>query len=108
MKDKKPRTLARLERENQRLQKIVDSLVLTVGRIKLDRLARSVHVDDEPASLQPTTYALLEQLMLQHDEVIQADPILVHKLRNQLGQASDIIQVVRGQGYTMSAFEGEK
>lgn len=103
----KTKTCAQLERENKRLRAIVEKLVLRVGLIKLDRLARIVEVDTEPVELPPTTFALLERLMLNQDDVVKADPILIHKLRNQLGEAGDIIQVVRGQGYTMSAFEAE-
>lgn len=108
MKAETPKPCARLERENRRLRSIVDSLVMRVGLIKLDRLLRTVYVDGQLVPLPPASFTLLEQLMMNQDEVIPADPILIHKLRNQLGPAGDIIQVVRGQGYTMSAFEVEK
>jgi DNA-binding response OmpR family regulator len=89
--------------------------VLDVDRLRLDPAARTVTVDDAPATLTAREFAVLEYLMRRPGEVVPKSDLLAHvwdvnfdgdpnivevyvrRLRNKLGRGS--IATVRGGGY---------
>lgn len=91
-------------------------------RLRVDKLAREVHVDNTLVQLTYTEFELLEYLMTNKGIALSRDRILnsvwqydydgdartvdthIKKLRSKLGEAGDMIKTVRGIGYK---FEGE-
>ena len=101
-------------------------LVLSCGPVVLDRLARTVTVAGKPAHLSPLVFRLLEILLLSPDRVWPRDElraalwaekdlevtigmvdVTMCYLRASLGDAREIIETVRGQGYRIRAAESE-
>lgn len=96
-----------------------------VGDLLLDTNAKSVRLKEEVLPLSPTSFDLLHCLMLQSPNVVSVDEILknvwkdkvvnkesvkqqIKALRNQLGEAKDLVQSVRGFGYKISAPQTER
>jgi two-component system, OmpR family, phosphate regulon response regulator PhoB len=90
--------------------------VTEAAGIKVDKRAHQVTVNDEPVSLTPTEFRLLETLMRQpgraftrHDlmDAAVGDAIVLERtidvhiksLRRKLGDAGERIETVRGVGY---------
>ena len=117
-----PRIYATLERENRRLRarlKDTEQITLTAGEVSINRLERTVAIAGEPVAVTWSAFLLLEYLLLHKGEVIDREtlcallwpekqptsdmlPVVAHQLRSQLGAAGDIVQVVRGKGYTIT------
>ena len=93
--------------------------VLTVGSIALDRSRRELKVDDESVTLTSTEFGILWELMAARGRVLSREQLIdgvlgtcavvtdrtidvhVAALRKKLGNASALIQTVRGVGYTL-------
>lgn len=91
--------------------------VLRAGAVSLDPSARQVSVQGEPVVLSTREFALLQLLMLNSGRVLSREQleqklyssgnevesnaieVHIHHLRRKLGQ--DLIQTVRGVGYTV-------
>lgn len=91
--------------------------VLRAGAVSLDPSARQVSVQGEPVVLSTREFALLHLLMLNSGRVLSREQleqklyssgnevesnaieVHIHHLRRKLGQ--DLIQTVRGVGYTL-------
>jgi two-component system, OmpR family, phosphate regulon response regulator PhoB len=93
--------------------------VVEAADIRIDKRAHQVTVEEEPVSLTPTEFRLLETLMRQpgraftrHDlmDAAVGDAIVLERtidvhiksLRRKLGEAGDHIETVRGVGYRFS------
>lgn len=93
--------------------------VVEAADIRIDKRAHLVTVEEEPVSLTPTEFRLLETLMRQpgraftrHDlmDAAVGDAIVLERtidvhiksLRRKLGEAGDHIETVRGVGYRFS------
>ena len=94
---------------------------LHVGPLSLRHDTREVTLDDEPISLTPREFDLLEFLLRHPRHVFSRESILnqvwgydfvgdtnvvevhVSALRQKLGQHRGLIQTVRGVGYTLRA-----
>ncbi len=92
--------------------------VLTCGKLKLDRLQRVVMAGDEIVDLQPREFSLVETLLLHKGEVLTRTMLLekvwdfhfdphtnivethVSRVRAKLGACKDVIQTIRGAGYS--------
>jgi two-component system, OmpR family, response regulator len=92
--------------------------VLTCGKLRLDRLQRVVLAGDDVVDLQPREFSLLETLLLHKGEVLTRTMLLekvwdfhfdprtnivethVSRLRAKLGICKDVIQTIRGAGYS--------
>jgi two-component system copper resistance phosphate regulon response regulator CusR len=99
--------------------------VVRIGNIELDPSQRSVHVDGKPVEFTQKQFALLEQLLRSHGQVVSRATLLssvwgysfdpgtnlvdVHiaQLRRKLEQAGRPIQIhtVRGVGYRAGSLE---
>ena len=99
---------------------------MTVGNLSLNRLTREVRVDSHTLALTPREFALLEYLMLRHDEVVSRPELLekvwdmhfdpgsnvvdahVARVRRKLedGKASAAITTSRGVGFSIGAASG--
>lgn len=95
--------------------------VLTIGPLKIDRAALTVHVEETDIDLTPTEYKLLLTLAERRGRVqgrghlletvwdaapdIQTRTVDMHvqRLRTKLGVAGDLIETVRGFGYRLRA-----
>jgi len=93
--------------------------VLTTGPITLDRSRRELKVDDESVTLTSTEFGILWELMAARGRVLSRERLIdgvlgtcavvtdrtidvhVAALRKKLGNASALIQTVRGVGYTL-------
>jgi two-component system OmpR family response regulator/two-component system response regulator QseB len=92
--------------------------VLQVGRLRLDPVARSVHLVDQAVALTPREFDLLQALMrdtrglLTRQQArdlmdgtgpssIDAVGVHIHHLRRKIG--ADLIRTVRGLGYKLVA-----
>lgn len=96
-------------------------LILTAGDITVDLSSRRAYRDGFALDLTKTEFSILEYLILHKGEVISAETLLehvyngevdlfsnsikvhIHSLRKKL--AEDIIQNIRGQGYTIAEFK---
>jgi two-component system phosphate regulon response regulator PhoB len=92
---------------------------LSVGPIRIDRAAHTVHVNGEEVELTPTEYRLLLLLAERRGRVQERARLLesvwdaapdvqtrtvdmhVQRLRAKLGEAGDLIETVRGFGYRL-------
>jgi DNA-binding response OmpR family regulator len=99
--------------------------ILRAGDVELDPATREVTWKGEPVSLTPKEYALLEYLLrnlnrplsratlMEHVWGIRFDPgtnvvdVFINSLRNKLDPERDLIQTVRGVGYTVKSGERE-
>lgn len=97
---------------------------LSIGPIRIDRAALSVHVDEQVVDLTPTEYKLLITLAERRGRVqgrghlletvwdaapdIQTRTVDMHvqRLRAKLGPAGDLIETVRGFGYRLRSAQG--
>jgi two-component system, OmpR family, response regulator len=93
--------------------------VLSVGDVRLDPASRHVTVGDEPVTLTPREYGLLEYLLRRPDRVVTKTEILDHVwdaaadvspnavevyvgyLRRKLGR--HLVETVRGVGYRLES-----
>jgi two-component system, OmpR family, response regulator len=93
--------------------------VLTVGDVSLDPATRNVTVGDQPVTLTPREYGLLEYLLRRPDRVVTKTEILDHVwdaaadvspnavevyvgyLRRKLGR--HLVETVRGVGYRLES-----
>jgi len=93
--------------------------VLSVGDVRLDPASRQVTVADEPVTLTPREYGLLEYLLRRPDRVVTKTEILDHVwdaaadvspnavevyvgyLRRKLGR--HLVETVRGVGYRLES-----
>ncbi|HQT75950.1 MAG: DNA-binding response regulator [Rhodospirillales bacterium 20-64-7] len=123
----KPFAFAELHARLQALARrppLVDvATVLHVGDLEMDLLKRRVTRADQPVELQPREFQLLEFLMRNAERVVTRTMLLeavwdfhfdpktnivethISRLRGKLARdgAPDLIQTVRGAGYTMRA-----
>lgn len=123
----KPFAFAELHARLQALARrppLVDvATVLRVGDLEMDLLKRRVTRADQPVELQPREFQLLEFLMRNAERVVTRTMLLeavwdfhfdpktnivethISRLRGKLARdgAPDLIQTVRGAGYTMRA-----
>jgi DNA-binding response OmpR family regulator len=90
---------------------------LRVGTYVLNPLSRELHKQDQPVSLTPTEYLLIEALMRKEGVVVSVESLLrivddagnestaqaiqvhIHSLRKKLD--AELIQTVRGVGYRL-------
>ena len=95
--------------------------ILRAGDVELDPATREVTWKGEPVALTPKEYALLEYLLrnlnrplsratlMEHVWGIRFDPgtnvvdVFINSLRNKLDPERDLIQTVRGVGYTVKS-----
>lgn len=111
--------LARIRALLRRPQTLEQEVVLAVGGVKLDLLARRVWVVDREVSLSQKEFALLEFLMRKKGEVVSRaqiaehvwdlhfDPmsntidVFINFLRKKIdtGREKSLIETVRGSGY---------
>ncbi len=111
--------LARIRALMRRPQTLEQEVVLAVGGVKLDLLARRVWVADREVSLSQKEFALLEFLMRKKGEVVSRaqiaehvwdlhfDPmsntidVFINFLRKKIdtGREKSLIETVRGSGY---------
>jgi two-component system phosphate regulon response regulator PhoB len=94
--------------------------LLEMAGIRIDKRAHQVSVDDEPVSLTPTEFRLLETMLKQPgraftrpdlmesavgDAIVLERTIDVHikSLRKKLGDVGQFIETVRGVGYRFRA-----
>ena len=115
--------LARIEALIRRAGQREDMGVLVVGDLKVDTRARRVFRDQQPISLQPREYQLLEYLVRHQGEVVTRKMLLtavwgyhfdpetnvidvqMSRLRTKIDKdaAAPLIHTVRGAGYTVRA-----
>ena len=115
--------LARIEALIRRAGQREDMGVLVVGDLKVDTRARRVFRDQQPISLQPREYQLLEYLVRHQGEVVTRKMLLtavwgyhfdpetnvidvqMSRLRTKIDKdaATPLIHTVRGAGYTVRA-----
>ena len=115
--------LARVQALVRRRSRTLDTPVLAVGDLTLDRLARRVERRGTPIDLRPREFALLELLMRHAGRVVSKsmilsevwgytfDPgsnvvdVLVFRLRDRIdrGFATPLLHTVRGVGYVLKA-----
>jgi two-component system, OmpR family, phosphate regulon response regulator PhoB len=99
----------------------VQSDVLKVGAVHIDRAAHEVRVDGDLIELTPTEYKLLLKLAERRGRVLARTLLLetvwdaapdiqtrtvdmhVQRLRTKLGASGDMIETVRGFGYRINA-----
>jgi two-component system phosphate regulon response regulator PhoB len=94
--------------------------LLEMAGIRIDKRAHQVSVDDDPVSLTPTEFRLLETMLKQPgraftrpdlmesavgDAIVLERTIDVHikSLRKKLGEVGQFIETVRGVGYRFRA-----
>lgn len=102
-----------------RRPKAHSSNVLESGGLKLDVVAKTVTVDNEPIHLTAKEFQLVEYLLRHKGEVVSKDQLLDHvwedeervqhntvetfiaNVRKKIGSGDALIQTVRGYGYKM-------
>lgn len=115
--------IARIEVLGRRNSNDTPETVLSVGDLKMDLLARTVHRGDDKIDLQPREFRLLEYLIRNAEKVVtrtmllekvwdyhfdpQTNVIDVHisRLRGKIDKefAFPMLHTVRGAGYRLSA-----
>ena len=98
----------------------VSDYKVRVGDIQIDALRHSVHVADRAINLTAVEFKLLAKLMESPGQVLERDHLLksvwgyersvetrtvdthIRRLRAKLGDASDMIEAVRGFGYRLN------
>jgi two-component system OmpR family response regulator len=111
--------LARVQALIRRATNAAEPTRITVGDLQLDLLTREVTRAGEKIDLQSREFALLEYLMrhagrvvtktmiLEHIWDYSFDPqtnvvdVLVHRLRNKIGQGKQWVHTIRGVGYVL-------
>ncbi len=99
------------------LRRKSDTVSTNPSRLRIDKLAREVYVDDTLVQLTYTEFELLEYLMINKGVALSRDRILnsvwqydydgdartvdthIKKLRSKLGEVGNRIKTVRGIGY---------
>lgn len=114
--------LARVRSLLRRRERPVE-VTLEAGDLKLDRTKKEVTVGDEPVELSAKQFALLEYLLVRHDEVVSRGDIEehvwdsafdsfanvvdvnIHRLRKKIDGDRDarLLHTVRGAGYVLKS-----
>ena len=113
--------LARIRAVLRRRAPEQGTVALEIGRLKLDTATHRVTYAEQPLKLGPTEFKLLQYLMSHAERVhsrgqlldkvwgdhvfIEERTVDVHikRLREALGEASAMVETVRGAGYRLSA-----
>ena len=94
----------------------------TVGRVRLDLIARQAHVDGETKTLTPTEFSILEFFVKRPNQALRRERIIdsvfrnpdsatealqthISRLRKKLGPDGNRIQTVWGIGYRFDPSE---
>jgi DNA-binding response OmpR family regulator len=103
------------------LRRASEEDVVSAGEIAVDRVRREVRVGDEPVTLTPTEYRLLEALVRapgrtftrqelverafgdDYDGLDRTVDVHVKNLRRKLGEAGNAVATVFGVGYKLSS-----
>lgn len=111
--------VARVEAILRRTSKLSKEEILTCGRIRMDKGAHQVFIDDKPIDLSFKEFELLSYFMENKGMALSRETILNHvwnydyygeprtidthvkKLRSKMGEAGDQILTIRGVGYKL-------
>jgi two-component system OmpR family response regulator len=115
--------LARVNALLRRPHQLQESLLLKIGNIEMDRIKRRVTRAGVSIPLQPREFALLEYLLKLQGQIVTRTMLLagvwnyhfdpkthivethMSRLRSKIG--GDLIQTVRGSGYTIHASKSD-
>ena len=111
--------VARVEAILRRTNKLSKEEILTCGRIRMDKGAHQVFIDEKPIDLSFKEFELLAYFMENKGMALSRETILNHvwnydyygeprtidthvkKLRSKMGEAGDQILTIRGVGYKL-------
>jgi two-component system phosphate regulon response regulator PhoB len=118
------RAIARRLGERAQASSEPSSAILSAGSLQLDPLTHEVRVGGSEVQLRPLEYKLLSTLMMQAGRVFSREELIrevwemestsnprlvdvhIRRLRQNLGQASPVVETVPGFGYRVRAEAG--